>query len=160
MPSFDVVCELDHHEVSNAVDQANREVTTRFDFKDSGAQYVLDKKTIKMKAAADFQLKQMLEVLRAKLTKRGVDLAHLEVADPVVQHKTAEQLITLKEGLSGDVAKKIVKLIKEQKFKVQSSIQGDQVRVVGKKRDDLQAVIAFLRDQSVELPLNYQNFRD
>lgn len=160
MPSFDVVCELDHHEVSNAVDQANREVTTRFDFKDSGASYVLDKKTIKMKAAADFQLKQMLEVLRAKLTKRGVDLAHLEVADPVVQHKTAEQLITLKEGLSGDVAKKIVKLIKEQKFKVQSSIQGDQVRVVGKKRDDLQAVIAFLRDQSVELPLNYQNFRD
>ena len=160
MPSFDVVCELDHHEVSNAVDQANREVTTRFDFKDSGALYVLDKKTIKMKAAADFQLKQMLEILRAKLTKRNVDLAHLEVADPVVQHKTAEQLITLKEGLSGDVAKKIVKLIKEQKFKVQSSIQGDQVRVVGKKRDDLQAVIAFLRDQSVELPLNYQNFRD
>jgi cyclic-di-GMP-binding protein len=160
MPSFDVVCELDHHEVSNAVDQANREVTTRFDFKGSGAQYVLDKTSINMKAEVDFQLKQMLEILKAKLTKRGVDLAHLDVANPVVQHKSAEQVITLKEGLSGEQAKKVIKLIKEQKFKVQSSIQGDQVRIVGKKRDDLQSVIAFLREQSLEMPLEYQNFRD
>ncbi|MCH9644341.1 MAG: YajQ family cyclic di-GMP-binding protein [Gammaproteobacteria bacterium] len=160
MPSFDIVCELDHHELSNAVDQANREVTTRFDFKGSGAKYELDKATIKMKAEADFQLKQMLEILRGKLTKRGIDLAHLKVEDPVIQHKSAEQLITLREGISGDIAKKVVKMIKDNKFKVQASIQGDQVRVAGKKRDELQSVIAFMREQSVELPLDYQNFRD
>jgi hypothetical protein len=160
MPSFDIVCELDQHEVANAVDQANREVGTRFDFKGSNAQYELNKETIKLSAETDFQLKQMMDILRTKLTKRNVNLGHLEVGEPVLQHKSAEQVVTLKQGISSEMAKKIIKLIKDKKFKVQASIQGEQVRVNGKKRDDLQEVIAFLRNEDVGLPVQFGNFRD
>ncbi len=160
MPSFDIVCELDQHEVANAVDQANREVGTRFDFKGTDAQYEHNKETIKLLAETDFQLKQMMDILRTKLTKRNVDLGHLEIAEPVIQHKSAEQVVTLKQGINAEIAKKIIKLIKEKKFKVQASIQGDQVRVSGKKRDDLQEVIGFLRNEDVGIPVQFGNFRD
>ena len=160
MPSFDVVCELDKHEVANAVDQANREVGTRFDFKGANANYRYEEKKITLRAEADFQLHQMVDILRQKLTKRQIDIRHMKIADPVIQHKSAEQVVTLQEGIDQDVAKKIIKLIKEQKLKVQTAIQGDQVRITGKKRDDLQEVIAFLQKEDIGLPLQFNNFRD
>jgi len=160
MPSFDIVCELNKHQVANAVDQANREVGNRFDFKGIDASFELKDTDITMKAEADFQLKQMLEVLRNKLAKREVDLKHIDLQDPVIQGKTATQVVKLQVGIPQDKAKSIVKLIKDQKMKVQSSIQGDQVRVTGKKRDDLQDVIALLKEKVTDLPLQFDNFRD
>lgn len=160
MPSFDVVSEFDKHEVVNAIDQANREVGTRFDFKGSQACYEFKDEVIKLKAENDFQLKQMLEILNGKLTKRGVDIQHLEIKDPVIQHKTAEQEVKMKSGIGTEDAKKIVKMIKDEKLKVQAAIQGDQVRVTGKKRDDLQEVIALLKQEKVGIPLQFTNFRD
>lgn len=159
MPSFDIVCELDMHEITNAVDQANREVTTRFDFKDSGAEFALKNETIELKAQQDFQLKQMQEILANKLTKRDVSVKHLDYKDPELQLNKATQVCHLRKGIDQDNAKKIVKQIKESKIKVQASIQGDQVRVTGKKRDDLQQTMALLRE-SVELPVQFTNFRD
>ena len=160
MPSFDVVCELDKHEVANAVDQASREVTTRFDFKGVDATYKYEDKKITLRAEADFQLSQMLDILRQKLTKRAIDLGHLKPGDPVTQLSRAEQVVTLQEGIDQESAKKIIKKIKAQKFKVQTAIQGDQVRVTGKKRDDLQDVIGFLKKEETDLPLQFTNFRD
>lgn len=160
MPSFDVVCELDMHEVSNAVDQANREVSARFDFKGSHVEYKLEKDAIKLEAESDFQLNQMLEILKNKLAKRGVDLKHLNIQAPEIQLKKAEQIVKLQQGIDTEKAKNIVKLIKGEKLKVQPSIQGDKVRVTGKKRDDLQEVIAFLKKQELGLPLQFDNFRD
>ena len=159
MPSFDVVCELDMHEISNAVDQANREVTTRFDFKDTGAKFELKEDAIELNAQQDFQLKQMQDVLASKLTKRDVSIKHLDYKDPEVQLNKATQRCVLKKGIDQDSAKKIVKQIKEEKLKVQASIQGDQVRVTGKKRDDLQETIAVLKEK-VDLPVQFVNFRD
>jgi len=160
MPSFDVSCEYDKHEVSNAVDQANREVATRFDFKGINASFTLEKDTIKLKAQAEFQLDQMRDILENKLVKRNVDLGHIDVGDVTEQYKSAEQTITMQQGISSEQAKKIVKLIKGQKIKVQVAIQGDEVRVTGKKRDELQSVIAFLKGEELELPLQFGNFRD
>lgn len=160
MPTFDVVCEFDAHEVNNAIAQANKEVGTRFDFKGVDAKYELNKEVIKMSTEADFQLKQMYEILCNKLTKRGVDIAHLELKDPIIQHKSAIQEILIKQGIPSDVAKKIVKFIKGEKLKVQAAIQGDQLRITGKKRDDLQSTIAILSDQDFKIPLQYNNFRD
>ena len=160
MPSFDVVSEFDQHELANAVDQANREVGTRFDFKGSGANYELQKERITMKAEVDFQLQQMLDILQQKLIKRGIAIQHLVEQEPVIQHKSATQTLTLQQGVSTEIAKKICKGIKEAKYKVQSQIQGDQVRVTGKKRDDLQAVMAWLREEDWGVPLQYENFRD
>jgi len=160
MPTFDIVSELDHHELTNAVDQANREVANRFDFKGSDAHYELSKEAIKLCAETEFQLQQMLDILRTKLTKRQIDLGHLKEETAVLQHKTAIQSLSLQEGISSEIAKKIVKLIKDKKFKVQAAIQGEQLRVTGKKRDDLQEVIACLRQESVGVPLQFTNFRD
>lgn len=160
MPSFDIVSEVDQHELSNAIDQANREVATRFDFKGSGACFEQDENRITMKAQTEFQLQQMVDMLYGKLAKRGIDLAAMEVGDADIQARTATQPITVREGIDAALAKQIVKRIKESKLKVQASIQGDQVRVVGKKRDDLQAVMALLREAELEMPLQYQNFRD
>ena|SRR3990167_3568962 len=159
MPSFDVVCELDMHEISNAVDQANKEVGTRFDFKDTGAKFEIKNDSIELKAQQDFQLQQMQEILSNKLVKRNVSIKHLEYKDPEIQMNKATQVCTLKKGIDQDNAKKIVKQIKEAKLKVQASIQGDQVRVTGKKRDDLQEAIALLKEH-VELPVQFVNFRD
>jgi len=160
MPSFDVVSEVDSHELSNAVDQANREVTTRFDFKGSDSSFTLDDQTIKLESGSEFQLQQMYDILCGKLVKRGIDIIALEKGEPVIQAKTATQTITVREGIQSDDARKLVKLIKDQKMKVQTAIQGDQLRVTGKKRDDLQEVIALLRETDIGLPLQFKNFRD
>ncbi|GIK34307.1 MAG: UPF0234 protein [Gammaproteobacteria bacterium] len=160
MPSFDIVSELDGHEVSNAVDQANREVATRFDFKGSNARFELVDHVVTLHAAAEFQLRQMLEILRLRLTRRGVDLGCMEVGDPVVAGQSATQRVTLKHGIDAETARRLQRLIKDSKLKVQAAIQGDQLRVTGKKRDDLQSAIAQVRAAGIELPLQFTNFRD
>jgi uncharacterized protein YajQ (UPF0234 family) len=160
MPSFDVVSEVNHHELSNAVDQANREVTTRFDFKGTGSNFELAGNLITMNTQSEFQLQQMYDILCNKLVKRGVDIACLEVGEANVQLKTATQAVTVREGIETADARKMVKLIKERKMKVQAAIQGDQLRVTGKKRDDLQAVIALLKGSDFAVPLQFKNFRD
>jgi len=160
MPSFDVVSEVNHHELSNAVDQANREVTTRFDFKGTGSNFELAGNLVTMNTQSEFQLQQMYDILCNKLVKRGVDIACLELGDPNVQLKTAVQQVTVREGIDTAEAKKMIKLIKDRKMKVQAAIQGDQLRVTGKKRDDLQEVIALLKEGSFAMPLQFKNFRD
>lgn len=160
MPSFDVVSEVDIHEVSNAVDQANREVRTRFDFKGTDSSFSRDDAAITLKSESEFQLKQMLDMLQGKLSRRGVDIACLSVADVELAGKEARQVVTIRQGLETELARKIVKMIKESRLKVQGAIQGDKVRVTGKKRDDLQQVIATLREAKFEMPLQYVNFRD
>jgi len=160
MPSFDVVSEVNHHELSNAVDQANREVTTRFDFKGTGSNFELAGNLVTMNTQSEFQLQQMYDILCNKLVKRGVDIACLELGDPTIQLKTATQVVTVREGIDAAEAKKMIKLIKDRKMKVQTAIQGDQLRVTGKKRDDLQEVIALLKDGSFAMPLQFKNFRD
>lgn len=161
MPSFDIVSEFDAHEVHNAVDQANKEVSTRFDFKGTNAHFDLEDNSITMKAESSFQLQQMLPILFSKMTKRGVDIACMETGKVQNVGKTAQQPVSLNQGIETPIAKKIVKLIKDKKLKVQTAIQGEKLRVTGKKRDDLQQVIAFLRSESsIELPLQFENFRD
>jgi len=160
MPSFDIVCEVELHEIRNAVDQANREVGTRYDFKGVEAIFELKENDILMKAEVDFQLQQMYEVLKQKMTKRSVSLKHLDCQAPEIKYKSAVQMVKLKQGVETDMARRIVKMIKEKKCKVQAQIQGDQVRVTGKKRDDLQNVIAMLKEADLDLPLQYVNFRD
>lgn len=160
MPSFDVVSEVNLNEAANAVDQANREVGNRFDFKGTGAKYELKEAVVTLLAQNDFQLKQMLDVLQGKLTKRGVDIACLKIDEPQIAGKEAKQVVTLRQGIDPPLAKKIVQLIKDSKLKVQTSIQGEQVRVTGKKKDDLQDAIALLRKNKLDLPLQFTNFRD
>jgi cyclic-di-GMP-binding protein len=160
MPSFDVVSEIDTHELTNAVDQAIRELTQRFDFKDSDATFELEETTVTLSAPADFQLKQMLEILKLRMAKRGIDIACLDVKEPVVNLATAKQLVVLKVGIDQETGKKVSRLLKDSKLKVQAQIQGDKVRVTGKKRDDLQEAIAFLRKAEFGVPLQFNNFRD
>jgi uncharacterized protein YajQ (UPF0234 family) len=160
MPSFDIVSELDKHELANAIDQANREVTTRFDFKGTNSKYTENENTITMESQSEFQLQQMLDILQNKMTKRGIDIACLDLKEAEIHMNSAKQDVLVKEGIETDLARKIVKMIKERKLKVQAQIQGDQVRVTGKKRDDLQEVIALLKAASLDMPLQYVNFRD
>ena len=160
MPSFDVVSELDSHEVTNAVDQANRELNQRFDFKDTGAVFELNGMTVAVKAQVEFQLKQMLEILKLRLAKRGVDVMCLEIKDPMVNLAAATQDVILRQGIDADTARVITRLIKDSKIKVQASIQGEKVRVIGKQRDDLQSAMTLLRKAKVEMPLQFNNFRD
>lgn len=160
MPSFDIVSEFDMHEAQNAVAQANKEVGTRFDFKGSNAEFELNDKSILMKAASTFQLQQMIPILFSKMTKRGIDISCLETGDIKEAAKTAQQPIELREGLDKPLAKKIVKLIKDKKLKVQAAIEGEKIRVSGKKRDDLQKTMQMLRGEDLEMPLQFNNFRD
>ncbi|MBL8267549.1 YajQ family cyclic di-GMP-binding protein, partial [Steroidobacter sp.] len=160
MPSFDIVSELDAHEVSNAVDQASREVSTRFDFKGSDAKFELKELVITLTAKAEFQLKQMLDILMLRLSKRGIDVACTKVEDPVVLGQTARQVVTLREGIDSELGKKLQRLIKDSKLKVQAAIQDKQVRVTGKNRDDLQEVIRLSRGAKLDMPLQFKNFRD
>lgn len=160
MPSFDIVSELDAHEVANAMDQASREVGTRFDFKGTNAKFELNELIVTMTAPSDFQLKQMLDILKLKLTKRGVDIACMKVDEPVFSGQTAKQTVTLRQGIETELGKKIQRLIKDSKLKVQAAIQDKQVRVTGKSRDDLQQVIAMVRSAKLELPMQFTNFRD
>jgi uncharacterized protein YajQ (UPF0234 family) len=160
MPSFDIVSEIDRHEVTNAVDQASREVDQRFDFKGTGSKFELKDAVVTVSAPADFQLKQMLEILKLKLSKRGIDVACLKVEEPVTTGQTARQLVTLRQGVDTELGKKIQRLVKDSKLKVQAAIQDKQVRVSGKNRDDLQAAIALVRKGGFDLPLQFTNFRD
>lgn len=160
MPSFDIVSELDQHELANAVDQTNREVDARFDFKGADAKVEQTQEVLTLHAQTEFQLEQMLEILYKKMTKRGIDLKALAPDDPVIQNLRASQKVNIKQGVDSDTAKKLVKYIKDSKIKVQASIQGDQVRVNGKKRDDLQEVIAAVKAHDFSLPLQFTNFRD
>lgn len=160
MPSFDIVSETDLQEVRNAVDQANREIATRFDFKGVKASFELVDGKILMAAEQEFQLNQMMDILRQKLVKRSVDLKALDPKDPVTTLNAARQELLLKQGVDTETAKSMVKRIKGSKLKVQAQIQGDQVRVTGKNRDDLQEAIALLRGEDWGLPLKFSNFRD
>ena len=161
MPSFDVVSKLDLHELTNSIDQANRELATRFDFKGSDAVFERSEETVvTLKAPAEFQLKQMLEILKQRLAARHIDIRCAEIADPEVNLATARQKVTLKQGIEQALAKDIVKRIKDAKLKVDVQIQGDKLRINGKKKDDLQTAIALLRGAEIKMPLQYENFRD
>ena len=160
MASFDIKSELDHHEVTNAVDQANRVLQNRFDFKGTGAEFNLNDQQINLTAKEEFQIHQMAPILNESLAKRGIDLKCLKPGDIDASGSNAQQSITLQEGIDKELAKKITTLIKQSKTKVQASIQGDSVRINGKKRDDLQATIQLLKDQNYDIPLQFVNFRD
>jgi uncharacterized protein YajQ (UPF0234 family) len=160
MPSFDVVSEVDKHELTNAIDQANRELSTRFDFKGVEAKFELDDKVINQSAPSDFQLKQMTDILRARLIARSIDARCLEFGEVETNLAGARQKVTVKQGIEQKLAKQIAAKIKESKIKVDTQINGDKLRVNGKKRDDLQEAIALLRASEFELPLQFDNFRD
>ena len=160
MPSFDVISEVDKHELTNAVDQANRELTTRFDFKGQDASFALDEFVITQSAPSEFQLQQMLDILRARLIARKIDTRALDDGDPETNLGGSRQKITVKQGIEQPVAKKLVASLKAAKLKVEAQINGDKLRVTGKKRDDLQDAMAVLRKTEVELPLQFDNFRD
>jgi cyclic-di-GMP-binding protein len=160
MPSFDIVSEVEQQEVLNAVENANRELDTRFDFRGVKAEFSLKDKVITMQAEAEFQLQQMLEIFLAKAVKRGLDVRSFKEADVVHSGKTYSQNLSLLQGIEQDMAKKLVKLIKDNKLKVQAAIQGDQVRVSGKKRDDLQEAMALVRGAELEQAFQFTNFRD
>lgn len=160
MPSFDIVSRLDTHELDNAVDQASRELDKRFDFKGSGASFERSDSVVILKADAEFRLKQMQDILLQRLSARGIDVRCADIAEPDINLATARQNVTLKQGIEQPLAKKIIKLIKDSGSKVQAQIQGDQLRVTGKKRDELQMVIALLRKSDLEMPLQFENFRD
>jgi uncharacterized protein YajQ (UPF0234 family) len=160
MSSFDVVSEIDHHELKNALDQANREIGTRYDFKGSGAVIEQSGNDLTLEAESEFQVKQMIPILKEKMSKRGIDVDCLEFGDIVEMNKRARQQVKVREGLDKDLARKMVKLIKDSKLKVQAAIQGEQLRVTGKKRDDLQQVMQTLRDAGLGIPLQFNNFRD
>jgi len=160
MPSFDIVSEIDMHEVTNAVDQTKRDLGNRWDFKNVDADVELDDKGITISAPQEFQLEQLLDMLRMAFAKRNIDGRALSENGESKAGKLVKQHLELKQGLETDMAKKIVKLIKDQKMKVQSSIQGDKVRVTGKKRDDLQEAMAMLREAELDVPLQFNNFRE
>lgn len=160
MPSFDIVSEVDTHELTNAIDQANREIGNRFDFKGTDAKVSLKDSVVTMEAQVKFQIGQMYEVVGQRMAKRGIDLDCIEKGKLNEANNRATQDLTVRQGINAEIAKKITKAIKESKLKVQAQIQGEKVRVTGKKRDDLQNVMQFLREQSFGVPLQFDNFRD
>ena len=161
MPSFDIVCEANMVEVKNALEQANKEISTRFDFKGSDARVEQKERELTAYADDDFKLSQVRDVLIGKMSKRNVDVRFLDIGKvEKIGGDKVKQLIKVRNGIESDMAKKIVKMLKDSKLKVQASIQGEEVRVSGAKRDDLQAAIALVRKDATEVPLNFQNFRD
>ncbi len=161
MPTFDIVSEVDIQEVRNAVENSHRELAGRFDFRGVEASFEWENEQAVLKAEADFQLQQMLDIFRNKLMKRNIDMTSMDTsASPVHSGKTFSQNISFKQGIDAPTAKKLVKKIKDSKIKVQASIQGEQIRVTGKKRDDLQAVMALIRESDLEQPFQFNNFRD
>jgi uncharacterized protein YajQ (UPF0234 family) len=160
MPSFDIVSEVDLHEVTNAVDQASREVGQRFDFKGTNAKFEQQESVVTLTAPSDFQLNQMLDILKLKLAKRNIDTACLKIDPPVLSGQIARQVVTLRQGIDTELGKKIQRQIKDSKLKVQAAIQDKQVRVTGKSRDDLQSAIAMIRKGGHDMPLQFTNFRD
>ena len=160
MPSFDVVSQINMHELTNAIDQTNREVTNRFDFKGTNSRVEHEGGTITLTAPSEFQINQINDILRTKLSKRGIDISCLDYGDIQETGQETRQQIVARQGIDKELARKITKIIKDSKLKVQSAVQGDQIRVTGKKRDDLQAIIAVIKEQKLGLPLQYINFRD
>ncbi len=160
MPSFDVVSKIDTHELTNAIDQANRDISNRFDFKGTNSKIEQKDEQLTLIAPSEFQITQIKDILHTKLSKRGIDVRCLDAGKITESNNEARQEIVVRQGINKDLAKKIVKIIKETKIKVQGSIQGEQVRVTGKKRDDLQNVIELLKKQEIDLPLQFENFRD
>ena len=160
MPSFDVVSEVDWHEITNAIDQANRELQARFDFRGVEAKFEKQEQSVRVTAEADIQLDQMIDILRAKMVKRSIDPKVMDIGDQEHVGKLLHKNVQIQEGLESLFAKRVVKLIKEKKLKVQAAIQGDKIRVTGKKRDDLQQVMATLKEEDFDVPLQYNNFRD
>ena len=161
MPSFDIVSEADQVEINNAIDQTNKEVSTRFDFKGSDARVEVKEKVLTLHADDDFKLKQVTDILTGKLTKRGVDIRSLKYGDiEKVSGNKVKQTITVRTGVEQELSKKIVKILKDSKLKVQGSIQGDAVRVSSAKRDELQNAIALIKKSITDFPLQYNNFRD
>ena len=161
MPSFDAVSEVELHELNNAVDQANRELSTRYDFRGVDASFQRQEATAELTAEADIQLDQMMDILRAKLVARKIDVRVIDVQDVRHRGKLLHQTVLIRQGIETDLARKIVKMIKDRKMKVQAAIQGDKVRVTGKKRDDLQQVMAMLKSaEEIDQPLQFNNFRD
>jgi len=160
MPSFDLVSEVDLHEVTNAVDQTNREVGNRFDFKGTDSRVEQNEAVLTLHSETEFQIRQILDILHMKIAKRGIDIAALSEGEIESNGRKASLTITICQGIDQDTARKLVKQIKGLKLKVQGSIQGDKVRISGKNRDDLQNVIAYLKDSNADLPLQYINFRD
>ena len=159
MPSFDVVSEVDKHELTNAVDQTNREVTNRFDFKGTNARVERNDNVLTVIAVAEFQIKQIVDILQGRMTKRGIDIDCLDFEEITESNNEARQNVNVREGIEKDIARKMIKLIKDSKLKVQTQIQQNQLRVSGKKRDDLQSIIVELKDAKLGLPLQYVNFR-
>ncbi len=160
MPSFDVVSEVDGHELTNAVDQANREVANRFDFKGSDARVEQEESGLVLEAQSEFQIGQMRDILYQKLSKRGIDVSAIEESPVESSGIRARQRLAVKQGIDKEIAKKLIKMVKESKLKVQAQVQGEQVRITGKKRDDLQQVIAAMRAAELGLPLQFTNFRE
>lgn len=160
MPSFDIVSEVNKHELTNAVDQASRELSNRFDFRNTDASFKLEDLTIQVQAPSEFQLEQMQIILRQRLSARGIDSRCLEFADPEVNLAGAKQKVTVQQGIEQAKAKKIIAKIKDAKLKVEAQINGTKIKVTGKKKDDLQMAIALLRAEDFELPLQFENFRD
>jgi len=160
MPSFDIVSEIIMHELSNAIDQANKEVATRYDFKGTDSKYEFANDIITLQSQSDFQVKQMYDVLQTKLVKRGIDLKFMEQGKILESGKGARQEIKVKQGIETEVAKKMVKMVKDKKMKTQAAIQGEKLRITGKKRDDLQQVIAMFKEANLGIPLQYINMRD
>lgn len=160
MPSFDVVSEVDKHTLTNAVDQANRLIANRFDFKGVDASFERNEYLVTIAAEADFQTTQMVDILQSALIKNKIDIACLEICEPKPSGKQVKLEVTVRNGLDTDLCRKIVKLVKDAKLKVQSQIQGEQVRVTGKKRDELQQVMGLLREAGLDMPLQFTNFRD
>ena len=160
MPSFDVVSEVDTHELTNALDQANREISNRYDLKGTDSKVVHENSTIRIEAQSEFQIDQIYEILIQKVSKRGLDINCLARKRVEVANLRARQLLAVRQGIDQETAKKLVKLVKESKIKVQTSIQGEKLRVAGKKRDDLQKIIGMLKDAKLDIPLQFENFRD
>ena len=160
MPSFDIESKIDNHELSNAIDQTNRVITNRYDLKDANANVSLQETEIKISAKESFQIDQIIPILKENLSKRKIDLKSLKIGETHEANNSASVNIELVQGISSEIGKEINALIKSKKMKVQSSIQGDSVRVSGKKRDDLQAAITLIKEQNFDIPLQFQNFRD
>ena len=160
MPSFDAVSEVDTHELANALDQANREISNRYDLKGTDAKVIHEHLTIRIEAQSEFHIDQIYEILIQKMSKRGLDIKCLVRERVEVANLRARQSLAIRQGIDQETAKKLAKLVRESKLKVQASIQGDKLRVAGKKRDDLQKVIGIFKEAKLDIPLQFENFRD
>lgn len=160
MPSFDAVSEVDAHELTNALDQANREISNRYDFRGSDAKVAQEDSALRIEAQSEFQIDQIYDILIQKMAKRRIDVGCLERGQVEEANLRARQVVAVRQGIDQAIAKKMVKVIKDSKIKVQTAIQGDKLRVSGKKRDDLQKVMSLLRDAKLGIPVQFENFRD